>query len=227
MCVLERGWWETEEREKCGEEIHQVCKKWKAATRENNLTHRESQNVWKEKWRQSLRANSHHISWPSSASADHTSLSTGAVIKPSLQVCGWVILTRVNRTRLMVRNSTQGPQSWSHNGDCVNEKVVNVWVGADNIYVAASLRVLFYFLLPCVMLWAKYTHVLLQACDSSRSWRNIVNAGKIHCSKTLREHFKYTPDLDEGIIQVEYFYWCTFYNLTCVSFITATRNVTQ
>ena len=124
-------------------------------------THKESQNVWKEKWRQSLWANSHHISRPSSASADHTSLSTGAVIKPSLQVCGWVILTRVNRTRLMVRNSTQGPQSWWHNGDRVNEKVVNVWVGADNVYVAVSLRVLFYFLLSCVMLWTKYMYVFL------------------------------------------------------------------
>lgn len=140
-------------------------------------THKESQNVWKEKWRQSLWANSHHICRPSSASADHTSLSTGAVIKPSLQVCGWVILTRVNRTRLMVRNSTQGPQSWWHNGDRVNEKVVNVWVGADNVYVAVSLRVLFYFLLSCVMLWTKYMYVFI----SLWSIRNKAKKLEEHC----------------------------------------------
>ena len=34
----------------------------------------------------------------------------------------------------------------------------------------------------------------------------------IHCSKKLREHLNHTY-LDEQIIQVEPFYWCTLYNL--------------
>lgn len=53
--------------------------------------HTVSQTVQEEKWKQSLQAShlaSHHISRASSTSADHTSLSMGAIIKPSLQVSG-------------------------------------------------------------------------------------------------------------------------------------------
>lgn len=36
--------------------------KWTKKRSQRKRTHMEIQNVWKEKWRQSLQANSHHIS---------------------------------------------------------------------------------------------------------------------------------------------------------------------
>lgn len=60
-----------------------------------------------ENWRQSLRANSRHISQTASTSTDHTSLSKRDVSKPSQQVSGWVILTRINTARLMMWTNTQ------------------------------------------------------------------------------------------------------------------------
>lgn len=50
-------------------------------------------------------------------------LSAVAVIKPSQQVSGWVIIIWANRTRLMVRKGTERMQRcWCHS---VNEKVLN------------------------------------------------------------------------------------------------------
>lgn len=72
----------------------------------------------------------------------------------------------------MVRNSTQGPQSCWRKGDRVNEKVINVWEGADNVSVALLLSVL------SVVLWIKLVYV----CLCNHLIRNI--------AKRLREHCK-------------------------------------
>lgn len=64
----------------------------------------------------------------------------------------------------MVWNSTQGPQSWWHNGHHVNEKVINVWEGADNFSIAVLLH--FFFLSDALRLVCAWI------------WGNIVNVGK-------------------------------------------------
>lgn len=46
----------------------------------------------------------------------------------------------------MVRNSTQGPQSWWCNTDRISEKVHNVWEGADSISVILQLIVILFYL---------------------------------------------------------------------------------
>lgn len=79
------------------------CRKREAKTKPQTVI-----SVWEIKWWLRLRASGDHIRWTSCSLAAHTVLSVETVITPSQQVFGSGILTRVNTTRLMVRNSTQG-----------------------------------------------------------------------------------------------------------------------
>lgn len=81
-CREERGiHWQSgllvsEQKKKEAAEREQKKRKEKKAKHKRKKTLVENQNVWKEKWRQSLQANSDHISLH------------GAVIKPSPYVSG-------------------------------------------------------------------------------------------------------------------------------------------